>query len=585
MDNLKVLKIVDFVQNESQIVETLKDLENWKSIPLLDHSMLHSFQDNTLVRFRGMVQDMLDNETYLEKYKVNGEGGSSRVQDGKFRDIFVLGNKETVDHNDLENCFGERRSLFVISLPGLNDWAKTTQPISPPTQSASESSGQKRSAEDSESMEQDQEMEETQTPNKRIKGSIAVNEEAAPKGLSAEYHLNSPIPDRPSKACMVKVYSDLDSHTLNSVVDVIGFLSVDPAMDISTADVEMNEDIDGILAANPPPSLIPRIHAVAIRRLKHSNPLLDTSLHNFEEHPLSFDVVYKDLLIVLTQCLFGDTLAAEYLLAHLISTVYVRTELETLGQFTLNLCSIPQEVLPFFTKTLYEIIEMITPVSHYLPMTLENMNTLQFIPKKDYQTNKLVSGILQLAPHTHLVLDETAMKAGKLENNGVLGMQFMSHLIKTQQLKCDFQYYQLDFHSNLAILILSEGRSMLPNNSQVPIQPSDNDTVKLIEETLKSAKFYLRTKLNSIRRYLTLCKVQEFVMNDVEGKMIEDDFVEMRKANKNIGPEQLHNLLVLSRLLGIGVGQTALSKDSWLKAKDMERQREERLAKLPKRKV
>lgn len=228
---------------------------------------------------------------------------------------------------------------------------------------------------------------------------------------------------------------------------------------------------------------------------------------------------------------------------------------------------------------------MITPVSHYLPMTLENMNTLQFVPKKDYKTSKLVSGILQLAPHTHLVLDETAMKPGKLENNGVLGVQFLAHLIKTQQLKCDFQYYQLDFHSNLAILILSEGRSMLPNNSQIPIHPSDEDVVNLIEETLKTAKFYLRTKLPAIRRYLTLCKIQEFAMKDDESQMIEDDFVEMRKEDKNIGPEQLHNLLVLSRLTGIGRGLNALTKESWLKAKDMEMQRLKRLSQLPKRRI
>lgn len=322
--DLKDLTIADFVPHEAQILETLKDFDKWKSVPYLDHTQLHNFKDNSLVRFRGMVQDMLDNETYLEKYKVNGAAGS-RVQDGKFRDIFVLGSGETVDHNDHDNAFGERRSLFVISLPGINEWAglheKVAAPISPPSTST-ESSGQKRAADDDE-MEQDECMEETKVAqNKRVcTGSVAVNEDAAPKGLSAEYHLNSPIAERPSKACMVKVYSDLDNHTLNSVVDIIGFLSVDPAMDISTADVEMNEDIDGILAANPPPSLIPRIHAIAVRRLKHLNPLLDTSLHNFEDHQLSFDVVYKDLLIVLTQCLFGDTLAAEYLLAHLISTV------------------------------------------------------------------------------------------------------------------------------------------------------------------------------------------------------------------------------------------------------------------------
>lgn len=323
--DLKDLQISDFVANESQIIEVLKDLEKWKSVPLLDHAMLHDFKDNSLVRFRGMVQDMLDNETYLEKYKVSGEA-SSRFQDGKFRDIFVLGNGESVDHNDLDNAFGERRSLFVISLPGINEWAAAHEKVAAPAAAqpinTTESSGQKRSADDTE-MEQDEVMEEVKvTPNKRVcTGSIAVNEEATPKGLSAEYHLNSPIADRPSKACMVKVYSDLDNHTLNSVVDIIGFLSVDPAMNFSTDDVEMNDDINGILAANPPPSLIPRIHAIAIRRMTHLNPLLDASLQNFEEHQLCFDVIYKDLMIVLTQCLFGDTLAAEYLLAHLISTV------------------------------------------------------------------------------------------------------------------------------------------------------------------------------------------------------------------------------------------------------------------------
>uniref|UniRef100_T1GPG6 Mini-chromosome maintenance complex-binding protein n=1 Tax=Megaselia scalaris TaxID=36166 RepID=T1GPG6_MEGSC len=318
-------KIEDFVANEQLILENLKDFEKWKSIPMLDHTMLHNFKDNSLVRFRGMVQDMLDNETYLEKYQVKGEG-NCRMQDGKFRDILVLGSGECVDHDSRENAFGERRSLFVISLPGINEWASSHEKgviAAQTTPPQAESFGQKRSAEDTE-MEQDEDVQQepVQTAqNKRVcTSSVTANEAAAPKGLSAEYHLNSPISDRPSRACLVKVYSDLDSHTLNSVVDVIGFLSVDPAMDISTADVEM-DDCDGILAANPPPSLIPRIHAIAVRKMKHLNPLLDTTLQTFEEHPLNFDVVYKDLLIVLTQCLFGDTLAAEYLLAHLISTV------------------------------------------------------------------------------------------------------------------------------------------------------------------------------------------------------------------------------------------------------------------------
>jgi len=57
--------------------------------------------------------------------------------------------------------------------------------------------------------------------------------------------------------------------------------------------------------------------------------------------------------------------------------------------------------------------------------------------RKDYETNKLVSGVLQLAPHTHLVLDETRLQQGKLEANGVHAVQHLAHLINNQELKCD----------------------------------------------------------------------------------------------------------------------------------------------------
>ena len=53
-----------------------------------------------------------------------------------------------------------------------------------------------------------------------------------------------------------------------------------------------------------------------------------------------------------------------------------------------------------------------------LPMSLANMNGLKFVPRKDYVTNRLKSGILQLSSRTHLVLDETALQPGQLDTNG-----------------------------------------------------------------------------------------------------------------------------------------------------------------------
>lgn len=45
-------------------------------------------------------------------------------------------------------------------------------------------------------------------------------------------------------------------------------------------------------------------------------------------------------------------------------------------------------------------------------MSLQNMNTMRLIPKKDYEQNRLLAGRLQLSASTHLILDETAMTEG-----------------------------------------------------------------------------------------------------------------------------------------------------------------------------
>lgn len=51
-------------------------------------------------------------------------------------------------------------------------------------------------------------------------------------------------------------------------------------------------------------------------------------------------------------------------------------------------------------------------------MSLQNMNHMQLVPKKDYVANRLVSGALQLAKNTSLFLDETKLEQGQLDTTG-----------------------------------------------------------------------------------------------------------------------------------------------------------------------
>lgn len=62
--------------------------------------------------------------------------------------------------------------------------------------------------------------------------------------------------------------------------------------------------------------------------------------------------------------------------------------------------------------------------SYYLSMSLQNMNQVRLVPKKDYVANRLLSGALQLDKNTTLFLDETRLEQGQLDSTGeALGRQ------------------------------------------------------------------------------------------------------------------------------------------------------------------
>lgn len=46
----------DFLQNEEEFLKVLKSEESLKNIPYINHVNVQNLKDNSLVRFRGMVQ-------------------------------------------------------------------------------------------------------------------------------------------------------------------------------------------------------------------------------------------------------------------------------------------------------------------------------------------------------------------------------------------------------------------------------------------------------------------------------------------------------------------------------------------------
>lgn len=81
-------------------------------------------------------------------------------------------------------------------------------------------------------------------------------------------------------------------------------------------------------------------------------------------------------------------------------------------------------------------------------------------PYKDYKSNRLISGNLQLADRTHLVLDETALQPGQLDSTGVLNIRALNDVVCWQKLEYDFTYHKQEFFVDYPILVMSEGKSV-----------------------------------------------------------------------------------------------------------------------------
>lgn len=210
-------------------------------------------------------------------------------------------------------------------------------------------------------------------------------------------------------------------------------------------------------------------------------------------------------------------------------------------------------------------------------MTLDNMNTLTFTPKKDYKCERLTSGVLQLSRNTHLLLDETKLTAGKLNEAGVRGVAEIANIIRTQKVTYDFQYYKTEYDCDIPFLILSEGKSLLPSDCHLPLKPAEI-CISKFEDLMKSTKAYLISeRLNGIRKYLTCTRLAKYELSDNVQELVQEEFVNMRRS-REVTPDDLHQLLVLARLVCLSEGKSKLDDRCWRRACDLELGRKSRVA-------
>ena len=379
-----------------------------------------------------MVQNMYNPEWFVGEHTAsNAETGERRQGTAQYRESLDLPPGFLADMEAAANTAQERVPLHCMSIPHESAWVNGAAPDAPEQQV--ERAGKRRAEDDemtddapaSASMADSADTAGMQCDADESKRS-RVHSSDAPGASGAAGNVAGRPPlvhgATPKHAAIVKVYGNAAAGDaackVNETIEVVGILTLDPAAatfaeDSASAPASMDPKdagaADSLLdAAAPPTSVLPRIHAITLRRLSPAwNPALDAlpasaraahSAHAAAAAPAARARILARLAA--TPFLAGDALAAEYVLLNTMSRVLHRSDGAPIGVFPVAISTDALAAVP--AGSLVAELQRLLPAVAHLPLSPKGLGAKSFVPKKDYDTETLHSAALQLAPSTQV---------------------------------------------------------------------------------------------------------------------------------------------------------------------------------------
>ncbi|PIK49482.1 putative mini-chromosome maintenance complex-binding protein [Apostichopus japonicus] len=100
-----------------------EDSSTW--IPSVNHTSLHLLKPDSLVRYRGMVQDMFDPEFYLGVYEVEDKSSNMKtLKSGKYQDVASCSPTQKINLESRNNVTMNRQTYYCVPVPAENQWVK-----------------------------------------------------------------------------------------------------------------------------------------------------------------------------------------------------------------------------------------------------------------------------------------------------------------------------------------------------------------------------------------------------------------------------------------------------------------------------
>lgn len=402
---------------------------------------------------------------------------------------------------------------------------------------------------------------------------------------------------------------------LNDVVEFYGVLSLNPehaaeAFGNIGLNDSVEEDGDGATTAQlsnddfyghaeraamfPASSIAPRFHAFGFTKLKLEDLVSKTPaeryLLNEEEASASsvqpFDAAKTNALCekmidVFTEALSGDKVAASYALFLACARIRLRTEEFPIGSLCVNFsinCAPSKDGgentranNDSLVNALAFALQMLTPATACLSVDIPSLNARSWLPKKDYDRNRLRAGPLQLADGTVCVLDETKLQTGILAETGVKNARAVKDIIQVQKAEYDFDYHQMSMPTDISFVAVSEGKSILFSEDTeglvVPLRPTKNEsTTTLLDALDKQTLDDMRTLVAYIRN------APHMDISESCGKSIEAAMVQKRQEDpKEATQAKMHSWLTMSRLQSLIKGRKEITVESWEEIMELER--------------
>lgn len=525
--------------------------------------------DLQIVRFTGMVQDMLEPEFYVSKV----QGVNTH-----FRDFYP----EAVDEMDLSQHLAERHPLVVVPLPyysgafGMALETNGEDSLHDNTANSNVAPSNKR--EIGQVNEEEHKIRRapgcgssTASPVSTRDATVLLNCSSATTLKQNDWWpagtLGSNQGDCPVLAKLYYEQTNTDDCRLklNQIVELIGVLSLDPF----EADFDVTDDPFGVdRLIIPPPSLLPRLHVLCVTQV-------DLEGTSKPENSVSEDEK-KRILQYLTEQLGGET-TAEALLMVLLSLaerqpdahgafIPVMTMSETtLGCASLNLILPDEGACVAMQGTLERVLRQFLPI--VASCSLAELGRSLVSPEKT-NSGRLIPSPLQLPKGAAIIINEATIQPGPIEPRSLATLAALSNLSRSHTVPYRFNaMIPYQWEADYRVIVLSASNRCVGSK----LMPCGLHHV--VHDVIPSSRAILpKETVNAISSYLTRVRTMtaphhkillDDVLEDAQREFIKRRIQARQSGTTECGEQDLHRWIALTALQTRSRGAMRATLQDW----------------------